>query len=279
MPLERLQKILAQCGVASRRASEKLIISGKVRLNGKKVKELGTKADVAVDKIEVEGVGQIAHKEENIYIVMHKPIHVITSTKDPEGRKTVIDILEENPGAGTHERGSVLPRLYPIGRLDFDAEGVLLLTNDGTLAQKLMHPKHHAKKTYAVKVKGHPNEQQLEKLRQGIRLPAVVGGGPSRRTAPAAVKILKSGEANAWLELVVVEGLYHLIKRMCQTIGHQSLRIIRTEFAGVKIDNLLPGEWRFLKKTEIAKIQGSDMQKNKNRISSKGKGSPRRAKG
>lgn len=254
MATERLQKILARAGIASRRAAEQYILDGRVKVNGKRVTELGTKADPDTDRIEVDGHGAL-EGEPMAYIAMYKPPTVITTLADPEGRQTIKDLLEMSRAEGGRQFEGGLPRVFPIGRLDFDAEGLVLLTNDGELSNQLLHPRHHVPKTYVVKVRGRPEERQLERLKKGVRLREEEEGRSSRRTAPAEVSIVKEGPSNTWLELTIFEGRKHQVKRMFDAIGHRVVRLIRTHFAGIALGELPPGGWRFLTKAEVAMLK------------------------
>ncbi len=251
---QRLQKILAQAGVASRRAAEKLITDGRVKVNGEVVSVLGAKADPDTDTIEVEGYGALA-AEPIVYLLMNKPPQVVTTVSDPEKRHTVIDVLDMSRAKGRRQFEGEMPRVYPVGRLDFDAEGALLLTNDGELTNRLLHPKNHVPKTYLVKLRGRPEEKQLQRLRNGVRLKET-DGSLSRPTKPANAVVVKESPANTWVELTIFEGRHHQVKRMCEAIGHGVLRLVRTDFAGVPLDDLPTGAWRFLTKAEIATLRG-----------------------
>lgn len=251
---ERLQKILAQAGIASRRAAEKLITDGRVKVNGAVVSVLGAKADPEHDTIEVEGHGTL-EREPVVYLLMNKPPQVVTTVSDPEKRHTVIDVLEMSRAKGKRQFEGEMPRVYPVGRLDFDAEGALLLTNDGELTNRLLHPKNHVPKTYLVKLRGRPEEKQLQRLRNGVRLKEP-DGSLSRPTKPANVVVVKESPANTWVELTIFEGRHHQVKRMCEAIGHGVLRLVRTDFAGVPLDDLPTGGWRFLTKPEIVTLRG-----------------------
>ncbi|MFC1612036.1 pseudouridine synthase, partial [Myxococcota bacterium] len=254
MPLERLQKILAQAGVASRRTAEKYIQEGRVRVNGKVVRTLGAKADLDADTIEVDGFGRLK-RQPHVYIALHKPEHVVTTLNDPEGRMTVADLLAASRAVGTRQHEAELPRVFPVGRLDFDAEGLVLLTNDGALAQRLLHPRYHVPKTYVVKIKGRPEERALIRIRRGLRL-RLEDGRLSSRTQPAGAVVLKYSDANTWLEITIVEGRHHQVKLMCLAVGHRVLRLIRTDVGGIPLDDLPAGAWRFLSTTEVARLRG-----------------------
>ncbi|MEM6533292.1 MAG: pseudouridine synthase [Myxococcota bacterium] len=249
-----MQKILAQAGIASRRAAEQLIVDGRVRVNGEVVHTLGAKANPEQDTIEVEGHGTL-EREPIVYLLMNKPPQVVTTAADPEGRHTVIDVLDMSRAQGKRQFEGDMPRVYPVGRLDFDAEGALLITNDGTLTNQLLHPRHHVPKTYLVKLRGRPEPKQLERLRRGVRLKEA-DGKLSRPTKPANVVVVKESPANTWIELTIFEGRHHQVKRMCEAIGHGVLRLVRTEFAGVRLDDLPTGAWRYLTKSEVATLRG-----------------------
>lgn len=253
MAVERLQKIIAQAGVASRRAAEDIILQGRVRVNGRVIRELGSKADPACDTVEIDGQGVLA-REPLVYIAMHKPIHVISTVQDPEGRTTVMDVLQQSRAEGARQFEGGLPRIYPVGRLDFDAEGLILLTNDGDLAHAMLHPRRHVPKTYMVKVRGRPEPADIERLRTGVRL-RNEDGSLSRATAPAEVRVVKEGKSNTWLEMTLFEGRNHQVKRMCEAIGTFTIRLIRIDFGGVELDNLLPGSWRFLTHQDIKQLK------------------------
>jgi pseudouridine synthase len=227
----RLQKLLASAGIASRRAAEELITAGRVRVNGRVVRELGAKADLKRDKITVDGRTLV--RERHVYYLLHKPRGYVTTVRDPEGRPTVMDLLK-----------GVTERVFPVGRLDWNTAGALLVTNDGDLAQALMHPRQKVEKTYAVKLQGHPNEEALERLRKGVEL-------DDGRTAPADVWILSTGPGATWLRVTIREGRNRQIHRMGEAVGHKVLRLTRTEFAGLNVDDLRPGEMRPLSSTEI----------------------------
>ena len=238
MAPERLQKIIAQAGIASRRAAEQIIVDGRVRVNGQVVRELGAKADIAHDTVEVDGQGAL-QKEPHVYIALYKPVFVVSTVSDPEGRTTVVQLLEESRAQGARRFEGQMPRVYPVGRLDFDAEGIILLTNDGDLAQTLLHPRCHVPKTYMVKVRGRPNYDALDRLRHGVRL-LQDDGRWSRPTAPADVRVVKEGRTNTWLEMTIFEGRNHQVKRMCDAVGHFAIRLIRVDFGGIALDPLPP---------------------------------------
>lgn len=249
MAEERLQKIIAAAGLTSRRNAEQYIVDGRVTVNGKVVTELGTKANTAHDEIRVEGFGVLS-QQARVYIALHKPALVMSTAKDPEGRRTVLDVIESSRALGKRQFEGELPRIFPVGRLDYNSEGLLLLTNDGELSNRLIHPRHHVPKTYAVKVRGRPDARSLDRLRTGVRLKNE-DGSPGPRTLPAEVKVTKEGPSNTWLEMVLFEGRNHQVKRMCDGIGHSVSRLIRIDFGGISVDPLPPGAWRFLTPDEV----------------------------
>jgi 23S rRNA pseudouridine2605 synthase len=235
MPTERLQKVLARAGIASRRAAETLIVEGRVRVNGKVVRELGAKADPFKDKIEVDG--KRATAEEAVYLVLHKPRGVVSTMSDPEGRLTVRDLLKDAGG-----------RIYPIGRLDFATSGVLLATNDGEFAEALMHPRREVPKTYVVKVSGAMTDKDVDLWRTGVTL-------EDGKTLPAKVKLLRHEGDKTWIELTIREGRNQQIRRMGETTGFPVMRLARTSFAGVTSDDLRPGMWRSLTRDELTMLK------------------------
>ena len=232
---ERLQKIIARAGVASRRASEELILAGRVRVNGRVVTELGLKADRQKDRIEVDGKRLVS--EAPVYVALHKPRNVVSTLRDPEGRPTVAD----------HVRGSGA-RLYPVGRLDFATSGILLMTNDGDFANALLHPRGGVPKTYVLKVQGVMSEDDLTPWREGIRLEDGV-------TLPAEARILRHEGDKTWLEVTLREGRNQQIRRMGEATGWPVMRLARTTFAGVSSEGLRPGEWRALTVDELLRIR------------------------
>nr|MCU0687230.1 rRNA pseudouridine synthase [Polyangiaceae bacterium] len=233
---ERLQKILARAGVASRRAAEDLITAGRVRVNGRIVQELGTKADPRRDKVELDG--RLVLAERPAYIVLHKPRLVVSTLSDPEGRPTVGEIVE---GLGA--------RLYPVGRLDFHTSGTLLLTNDGEFSHGLLHPREGVPKTYVAKVLGVPTEETLQRWRDGIEL----DDGP---TAPCDVRFLREEAGKGWLEITLTEGRNQQIRRMGEACGHPVMRLARLSFAGITSEGLRPGAWRPLSPDELTELRG-----------------------
>jgi 23S rRNA pseudouridine2605 synthase len=232
---ERLQKILARGGYGSRRGCEEFIAAGRVRVNGQ-VASLGMKADPNKDKIELDGK-PIASSEKLVYIALYKPRGVISAEKSPEGRKTVRDLVDE-PG-----------RLYPVGRLDVDSEGLILLTNDGDLTNRLTHPRYGHEKEYQVLVARHPDDEQLTAWRRGIVLE------DGYRTAPAEVRLERHHGKGAWLKLILREGRKRQIREVGMRIGLPVVKIIRTRISTLKLGSLKPSQWRHLNNNEIKSLK------------------------
>ena len=235
--LERLQKIIAHAGFASRREAETMIRNGRVTINGRVVTELGTKADAASDHIKVDGK-LITRAEPHRYILLYKPKEVMTTVEDPQGRRTVIDLV----------RG-VRERIYPVGRLDFHSEGLVLLTNDGDLAYRVSHPTHGSVKTYNVKVRGVPEERLIDKLRRGITL-------EGKRTLPCEIARVKTtgrhdDEGNSWFEVKLREGRTQQIRKMFQAVGHPVSKLKRVAIGPISDPKLTPGVWRELTPHEV----------------------------
>lgn len=234
-PLPKVQKILSETGVASRRKAEELIREGRVTVNGRTT-QIGDRADPSYDHIKVDG-RRVFLPPSKTYLLVHKPKGVVTTVDDPEGRKTVLDLLP----ASTR-------RLFPMGRLDYDAEGLLLLTDDGDLAHRLSHPSFHIPRTYHVKVKGKPTPLEVRRLSQGIYL-------DDGRTAPCRVSSLKETEENSWLEMVLYEGRNRQVKRMWDKLGYPVLKLKRVEFAGLSLGRLQPGQYRALRPGEVQRLK------------------------
>jgi len=237
MELERLQKIIAHAGFASRREAESMIREGRVTVNGRVVTELGTKADPAHDHVKVDGK-LITRPEPHRYILLYKPKEVMTTVEDPQGRKTVIQLVK-----------GVRERIYPIGRLDFHSEGLILLTNDGDLAFKVSHPKHGSVKTYHVKVRGVPEERLIDKLRRGITI-------DGKRTLPCEIERMKTtgrhdDEGNSWFEVRLREGRTQQIRKMYQAVGHPVSKLRRVAIGPISDPKLTPGDWRELTPREV----------------------------
>jgi 23S rRNA pseudouridine2605 synthase len=241
MPPERLQKIISAAGIASRRKAEELITAGRVQVNGQLVTELGAKADPAQDHIRVDGK-LLRAPERFTYIALNKPKGYVTTVSDPEHRPTVMDLVK-----------SVKGRVYPVGRLDWASEGLLLLTNDGELANTLMRAASHIPKTYVVKVAGTPDEAKLDKLRRGISI--AEKGGRRVHTAPAQIKLIREGD-NPWLEVTIVEGRNRQVRKMFEEVGHHVEKIRRVQYGPLSLD-VPPGEFRSLTLEEIAKLKSA----------------------
>lgn len=245
----RLQKLIAGTGIASRRKSEELISAGRVTVNGTTVRELGTKVDPARDHVKVDG-RHIRAVQPHVYLVLHKPKHVMSTLHDPEGRPTVKDFI-----------AGVTVRVFPVGRLDFDSEGLMLLTNHGALAQALLHPKYHVPKTYLVKIKGVLEEEDIARLENGVKL-------EDGMTAPAGVKKVRKAENNSWVEVTIHEGRTHQVRRMLEAVGHPVLKLVRTRMGSLTLGRLAPGEYRFLTDSEaniLRELVKKRMQSNSDR--------------
>ena len=239
MPAERLQKIIAAAGVASRRKAEELITSGRVFVNGNIVTQLGTKADPEQDHIRVDG--KLLHGPERyIYVVLNKPKGYVTTVSDEKKRPTVMDLVAKVKG-----------RVYPVGRLDWASEGLLLMTNDGTLANALMKASSNVAKTYVVKVAGQPDEGKLDKLRRGVSI--AEKGGRRVRTAPAKIRLIREGD-NPWLEVTIIEGRNRQVRKMFEEVGHHVEKIRRVQYGPLALD-VPPGDWRNLTLLEVAKLK------------------------
>ena len=234
MPEERLQKILSQAGVASRRQAEKLITEGRVAVNGTVVTELGSKADLERDHIKVDG--RLIHAPKHqIYIALHKPNNTVTTVSDPQHRATVMELL----------RG-VKERVYPVGRLDYHSTGLILLTNDGEFSNSITAAKSHVPKTYLVKIKGVLTVEQEEQFRTGIPL-------SGKRTAPASIRLIRRGD-NPWYEVKLIEGRNQQIRIMFKHFGHLVEKLRRVRIGNVDLGTLKPGEFRFLTAEEVGKL-------------------------
>ena len=230
--LERLQKVLAKAGVASRRKAEELIRQGKVRVDGRIITEMGTKVDPETQNIECEGVALVS-REEKVYILLHKPTGYLSTVDDPKGRPIVTDLLK-----------NIKERVYPVGRLDLNTEGALLLTNDGELSQKILHPSHEVNKTYVAKVKGVPGRKKLDALSKGIEL-------EGRKTWPASIKVLKTEAQSTVIQIIIHEGRKRQVRKMFEAIGHPVLALKRTAYGQLELGGLGPGKYRFLTPRDI----------------------------
>jgi pseudouridine synthase len=232
---ERLQKIISQAGVASRRAAEKMIAEGRVSVNRVMATEPGTKADSGRDEIRVDG-RLISCEREKIYILLHKPQGVVTTLSDPQGRPIVTDLLE-----------GVTDRVFPVGRLDYDSEGLLILTNDGEFSQRLQHPRYGIPKTYRVKVEGNPGQKEIQMLKKGVNL-------PDGRFTPLDACIEKTNRESAWLRMVITEGRNRVIRRAFEALGHPVRRLIRVAVGDVTLNAVREGAWRRLTRREVDRL-------------------------
>ena len=236
MSAERLQKILAHAGVASRRKAEELIEKGQVSVNGRVVRELGSKADLDEDLITVDG-RIIRETQDKVYYVLYKPAGCVTTLSDPENRPTIKAYLEEIP-----------ERVYPVGRLDYDVEGALIVTNDGDLAFSMMHPRFGVRRTYLAKVHGVPAAEQLERLRRGVRL-------EDGRARALEADLHSRTPKNTWVRVVVAEGRQHLVKRLMEAVGAPVQKLHRADYGGIGVGGMRPGEVRELTRAEVQSLR------------------------
>ena len=232
---ERLQKILSRAGVSSRRAAEKMIAEGRISVNRTVVVEPGTKADPGKDEIRLDG-RLISLEIEKIYLMLHKPKGYVTTLSDPQGRPIVTDLLN-----------GVAARVYPVGRLDYDSEGLLILSNDGDFAQQLQHPRYGIPKTYRVKVEGHLLKGELKALENGMDL-------PDGRFAPAEVLLEKTNPRSTWLTLTLTDGRNRVIRRAFDSLGHPVARLVRVAVADITLASLPEGGWRLLSSREVERL-------------------------
>lgn len=235
MMAERLQKLIARAGLASRRQAETWIAAGKVLLNGAPAK-LGDRADLSIDEVVVNGT-KLGGAEDKITVLLNKPRGYISTLKDPQGRALVTDLVADLP-----------QRLFPIGRLDYNTEGLLLLTNDGDLSQRLSHPRHHVEKTYLVKVRGVLTDKKMRVLREGVN----IGDGI---TQPAKVTNIRGGRETSWFELTICEGRNRQIRRMCEAIDLQVVRLKRIRIGFLELGKVVTGCYRQLTKQEIESLK------------------------
>ena len=232
---ERLQKIISTAGVASRRHAEKLITAGRVSVNNEVVTELGVKADAQKDVIRIDGT-TISVEKTMHYIALHKPAGYVTTLDDPQKRSTVVDLLRDVP-----------ERVYPVGRLDYDSSGLLLLTNDGDFAQKIQHPSFRIPKVYRVKIQGRLNKEELKQLGKGVKLPDGI-------FKPENMQIEKFNDKSSWIRLTLREGKNRIIRRGFENAGHRVARLVREEIGSVTLQGLKEGAWRDLNKKEINQL-------------------------
>jgi 23S rRNA pseudouridine2605 synthase len=239
---ERLQKIIAAAGICSRRSAEELILAGKVQVNDRVVRQLGTKANPDRDEIRVDG-RMITTETERLYLVLNKPAGTVTTLKDPEGRPVVGDLLYD-----------ISKRVYPVGRLDYDSEGLLILTNDGDFAERVQHPRYEIPRTYLVKVRGRLTRKDIQSLINGIDL----------EDGPFSVKEIheeKYNEKSQWLRITISEGRNRVIRRALEALGHPVARLIRVSMGRLELGSLKPGEYRHLLKKEIEGFLGPRRKK------------------
>ncbi len=234
MALERIQKVLARAGIASRREAEGMVLTGRVSVNGKVLGRLGVKVDPIKDAIKVDGK-LLRGFEPKMTLLLNKPRGYLSTVKDPKGRPTVMDLLKH-------------VKVYPVGRLDLDAEGLLLLTNDGELANRLAHPRFSIPRTYLVKVGGVPDEKELARLKRGVML-------EDGRARVVSCSLLRQKEKNSWVQVVVTEGRNRLVKRMFSAIGHPVLKLKRIKFGPIQLGDLPFGHFRYLTTEELMKLK------------------------
>ena len=237
MEFERLQKYIAGSGVTSRRKAEELILSGLVKVNGITVTELGTKIDPDKDVVTVDNK-IISEVREHIYIKLYKPEGYVTTVKDQFNRKTVLDLID------------IKDRIYPIGRLDYSTSGLLLLTNDGDLANKLMHPRYHIFKTYIAETEGRISDESIKNLKTGVMI-------DSGKTAPAKVKLLKYMNNKSLVQISIYEGKNRQVRKMLESVGHSVRSLKRVSFGEINLDDLTVGSWKYLSREEIVFLKGN----------------------
>ncbi|MET0626655.1 MAG: pseudouridine synthase [Pyrinomonadaceae bacterium] len=265
---ERLQKLIAAAGIASRRHAEELIAAGEVTVNGEVVREQGQKADPARDHIKVRGrlINPLLESRENTYVLLNKPRGYLTALSDTDNRPLVSELVPASLG-----------RLHPVGRLDFNTEGLLILTNDGELTNYVTSARNHVEKVYEVKVKGQPPEAQIERLRRGVRLDDGV------KTAPAQITKTDETKTNAWFEVILREGRNQQIRRMFDSIGHSVVKLRRVSIGPVTAQGILIGQWRHLTPVEVKRLKGGGAKSAKSAKSAKAakssKGAGRSASG
>jgi 23S rRNA pseudouridine2605 synthase len=242
---QRLQKLIASAGIASRRHAEDLIVARQVTVNGEVIVELGAKADPETDHIKVKGrlINPLLSQQKPVYVLLNKPRGYLTSLSDPEGRPLVVDLIPSSLG-----------RLHPVGRLDFNTEGLLLLTNDGEFTRHITAAKSRIPKVYKAKVKGMPPDKAVERLRRGIEI-------GDERAARAEVRMLRESKTNAWFEVILHEGRNQQVRRMFDAIGHSVVKLVRTRIGNLEEKNLKPGQWRKLNPGEVKTLKGPHQKK------------------
>ncbi len=229
--MERLQKVMAHAGVASRRKSEEIIAEGRVKVNGVVVTEMGTKVDPAQDTIEVDG--EEIEKETKTYLKLHKPRGYVTTVNDPQGRQTVMDLIH-----------GIDKRIYPVGRLDLDSSGLLLLTNDGDLTHKITHPSHELDKEYMVVANGELSQEEINRFKNGIKL-------EEGKTSPAKIEMVNQDPKNTTYQVIIHEGMNRQIRRMFDQLGYEVVSLIRVRIGNISLGSLKPGEHRKLSSKEL----------------------------
>ena len=229
---ERLQKFIARAGVASRREAERFITEGRVAVNGRIVTKLGTKVDPVRDVIKFDG-RLVRSSTKKLYVVLNKPVGYVSTLKDPQGRPVIMELLDR-----------ITVRVYPVGRLDYDAEGLMLLTNDGELAHRLQHPRYGISRTYEVKIKDVPTDLELSPVRKGVKLEDGI-------TLPAKVTFLRRTMKNCWLKMTLSEGRNRQVKRMFAAIGYPVMKLKRVKFGVIGLGNLMRGQYRHLTEDEV----------------------------
>lgn len=232
---ERLQKLIAAAGMASRRQAERWISAGRVTVNGR-VAALGDQADPERDRIAVDG-RPLRSEQQKITLMLNKPVGYVTTARDPQGRKVVMELVRDVP-----------VRLFPVGRLDINTEGLLLLTNDGKLAARLSHPRHQVAKTYLVRIRGRLTDDERRRLEQGL----VLEDGP---TAPARVEKVRSSGSHTWLEMTITEGRHRQVRRMCEAVGHPVSRLKRIRVGFLNLGELRSGQYRMLTSAEVGRLK------------------------
>ncbi len=246
--LERLQKILSRAGIASRREAEAMMTAGRVAVNGTVVTELGTKADPDRDRITLDG-RPVRLVEERLYILLNKPAGYVTTMKDPQGRPIVTSLIK-----------GIKERVYPVGRLDYNTEGLLLLTNDGAWANTLAHPRHEVDKEYLVRVRGSVAPEQVRRLAEGVDL-------EEGRTAPAGVHVVRESGNNTWLSVTIHEGRYRQVRRMCEAVSLSVVRLKRVRYGSLELGTLRVGEYRLLTVEEVERLRREGRRGGKAQVS------------
>jgi pseudouridine synthase len=239
---ERLARFLAHAGIASRRHAEELIASGRVQVNGTTITTQGARIHPEHDRVSVDGK-PVQTTLQHVYVLLHKPAGYLSTVKDPHGRPTVLDLLP-----------SELRRLhiYPVGRLDLDTSGLLLLTNDGDFALRLSHPRYQTQKHYNALVSGIPTPDELSRLRQGVSI--IEDDGRRYKTSPAQVRLLRRSGSNTWLALTIHEGHKRQVRRMLETVGHRIIQLVRVQLGPLTLQDVPPGKWRYLTDSEVAPL-------------------------